>query len=171
MNNPLRKWWLPLLGAVLMGLAGCQQDKPAQKLDPAKVQTMPEPVFRKEGELEFVTAAGEKHRIDIEIADNENDRSLGLMYRKQMDANRGMLFIFETEAPQAFWMHNTFIPLDIIYIDAQMRIVSMVENAATLNDTSLPSAGPAMYVVEVNGGFCKEKGIKVGDTISYKVAI
>jgi uncharacterized membrane protein (UPF0127 family) len=121
--------------------------------------------------LEFVTSAGIVSKIDIEIADSPDQRSLGLMYRKKLDPDKGMLFIFQRSEEQAFWMKNTLIPLDIIYVDDQLRIVSIAENAKPLDETDIGSMAPALYVVEVNGGYCKQYGIAPGDHIKYKVAI
>jgi uncharacterized protein len=163
--------WIAMTLFLVVALASCQKEKPAPKVDPGKGNAMAEPAFRKEGELEFITAGGAKHKIDIEIADTPADRSFGMMHRKRNEMNHGMLFIFEMEGPQAFWMKNTFIPLDIIYVDSQMRIVSIVENAQPLSERSLPSEGNAQYVVEVNAGFCQQNGIRPGDAISYNVAL
>lgn len=135
-----------------------------------KNEPMPEPKFKKEGELHFQSTASGKaiSKIDIEKADTEVDRQFGLMFRKSMPEDQGMLFLFETSEPQAFWMRNTYIPLDIMFVDENGVINTIHENAKTLNDTSLPSNGPAKYVVEVNGGYAQRHGIKVGDKISWQ---
>ncbi len=137
---------------------------------PLKNEPMPEPKFQKEGELYFQSATGGKaiSKIDIEKADTDNDRQLGLMFRKSMPEDQGMLFLFETSEQQGFWMRNTFISLDIMFVDENGIITTIHENAKTLNDNSLPSNGPAKYVVEVNGGYAQRHGIKVGDKISWQ---
>lgn len=125
--------------------------------------------FTKEGELSFNDAKGNLiTSIDVEIADTDEQRQLGLMYRDKMDKNQGMLFIFDKEAPQAFWMHNTILPLDIIYVNSKSEIVHIVKNAKPFDDTSLPSVKPAQFVVEVNAGYCDKFGIKVGDKIVWR---
>lgn len=125
-------------------------------------------IFKKEGELTFTDSLGNnKAKIDIEIADSEFDRQLGLMYRKQMDENKGMLFIFPVEEMQSFWMHNTFIPLDMLFVNAQKKIVTIQYASTTLSDQSYPSSAPAMYVIEVNAGFTQKHNIKEGDTINF----
>ena len=131
---------------------------------------MPEPTFKKEGELYFQSSENGKAitKIDIEKADTDMDREFGLMYRKSMPANEGMLFLFDANEQQSFWMHNTYIPLDIIFVDENNVITTIHENAKPLNDTSLKSKGAAKYVVEVNGGFAKQHSIKVGDKISWQ---
>lgn len=133
-------------------------------------ETMPEPKFQKEGELYFQSAAGGKaiSKIDIEKAETEVERQMGLMFRKSMPEDQGMLFVFEANEPQAFWMRNTYIPLDIIFVDENGVINTIHENAKTLNDTSLPSSAPSKFVVEVNGGYAQRHGIKVGDKINWR---
>ena len=90
--------------------------------------------------------------IDVEFAKNEMERSLGLMYRSSMDEHQGMWFIFSEEAPRSFYMRNTEISLDIIYLDKDKKVVSIAKNARPYDETSLPSEKPAMYVLEINGG-------------------
>jgi len=125
--------------------------------------------FVKEGELSFTDSKGQfLQRIDIEIADDDAQRQTGLMFRDKMNMDEGMLFIFDAEEPQAFWMHNTVLPLDILYVNANMEIVSIVRNARPYDDKSLPSVKPAQYVVEVNAGYCDKFGVKEGDKIVWR---
>ncbi|MFI5171419.1 MAG: DUF192 domain-containing protein [Chitinophagales bacterium] len=127
-----------------------------------------QPQFNKEGELKFVGAdSSDIVKINIEIADNDAERQQGLMNRSFMSNEKGMLFIFDKEEPQAFWMKNTIIPLDIIYVNTNNEIVSIYENTQPFSETSLPSRRPAIYVVEVNGGFCAQYKIGVGSKISF----
>lgn len=105
--------------------------------------------------------------LDIEIADNEYERQTGLMYRNSMQEKRGMLFICKEYQPQSFYMRNTLIPLDIIYIDDAFKIVSFQKNAKPLDETSLPSDKPAKYVLEINAGLSDTWKLAVGDSISY----
>ncbi len=141
----------------------------AQAAKPGPAAAPAEPQFVKEGELSFRSPDGKKiiHKVDLEISEMEGEREQGLMYRKHMDDTQGMLFVFEKLEPQAFWMHNTYIPLDIIYINDKYEIVSIQKNCKTLNDTPLPSGKPAMYVVEINGGLCDKKGIQPGMQVSW----
>lgn len=92
-------------------------------------------------------------KVNIEIADNDAERQMGLMNRSFMNNSQAMLFIFDVEEPQAFWMKNTIIPLDIIYVNSNKEIVSIAANTEPYSEKSLPSGRPAIYVVEVNGGF------------------
>ena len=124
--------------------------------------------FTKEGELTFTDSLGTlKAKIDLEIADNEYERELGLMNRNEMKENQGMLFIFPMQKLQSFWMRNTLISLDIIFVNDQKKIVTIHKNTKTLSDTSYPSSQPALYVVEVMAGFTDKYSIKVGDKIDW----
>lgn len=124
--------------------------------------------FTKEGELVFSDSVGiQKAKIDIEIADDDYQRELGLMNRKSMQENQGMLFIFPFERFQSFWMRNTFISLDIIFVDANKTIVTIHKNTQVLSDQSYPSSKPAKYVVEVVAGFTDKYKISVGDKIEW----
>ncbi len=127
------------------------------------------PVFKKEGEVRFVDGGSGNliSSLDVEIADTDFDRALGVMFRPEMADTLGMLFLFEQERNQAFWMRNTIIPLDIIYANSKGEIVKIYKNTKTLSDESLPSNKPAVYVVEVNGGYCDEHGIEEGDMVEF----
>ncbi|TDJ55159.1 MAG: DUF192 domain-containing protein [Ignavibacteria bacterium] len=124
--------------------------------------------FKKEGELTFTDSLGTtKIKIDLEIADNEYERQLGLMNRKSMEENQGMLFIFQYERMQSFWMRNTLIPLDMMFVNKDNKIITIHKNTKTLSAQSYPSTGPAKYVVEVIGGFTDKYKIEVGDKIFW----
>ena len=129
--------------------------------------TSSEPQFRKDGDLIFYNDTKKQKPISIEIVSSEADRNRGLMYRKSMPDSCGMLFVFEEMQPLSFWMKNTYIPLDIIFIDDKFSIVSISKNAVPFSEESLPAAGPAMYVVEVNAGFCDNNHIVPGNKISF----
>lgn len=125
-------------------------------------------VFTKNGELNFAHSdKANFKKIDIEIVENDAKRQQGLMYRENMEPDQGMLFLFDVEEPQAFWMENTKIPLDIIYIDKDWKIVSIAKNTVPYSQQSIPSKGPAKYVLEVNAGFSDAYKIGAGDFISY----
>ncbi|MBT7093696.1 MAG: DUF192 domain-containing protein [Bacteroidetes bacterium] len=124
--------------------------------------------FNKEGELKFFSAEDLIAEIDIEIADDDYQTQQGLMYRRSMKENRGMLFIFEDEQERSFWMQNTYMSLDILYVATDKTIVSIIENTAPKSEESILSVYPAKYVVEVNAGFVARYQIKTGDKISFK---
>ena len=127
------------------------------------------PQFKKEGELYLVKAAGDTVRkIDIEIADIESERTIGLMHRRSMPETQGMLFIFDREEPRSFWMRNTLIGLDILYIKQDGTIESIAKYCVPKSEKSIPSRGPALYVLELIEGFCDIHGVEVGDRIDYK---
>jgi uncharacterized protein len=125
-------------------------------------------MFKKEGELTFTDSLGTtKVKIDIEIADTEYERQLGLMNRKEMDELQGMLFIFPKQTYQSFWMRNTLISLDILFVNENFKVVTIHKNTQTLSDKSYPSDQPAKYVVEVIAGFTDKYNIVEGDKINW----
>lgn len=126
-------------------------------------------VFRKDGELNFRKngKTDMQVKIDIEVADDEPERIQGLMYRDSMPEFAGMLFMFPVEEPIAFWMKNTHISLDIIYVNSDRQIVSIAANTTPYSQEQIPSIKPAQYVVEVNAGFAARHGIKEGDYIQF----
>lgn len=127
------------------------------------------PKFRKDGELLFLQKETNKEllKIEIEIASTDEERARGLMYRKEMAENQGMIFLFYNEEMQSFYMRNTIISLDIIYVNSKKEIVDIYKNTNVLDETSLPSKAPAMYVVEINAGLCDKYGITEGDQIQF----
>lgn len=108
-------------------------------------------------------------RFHVEIADNDAEREQGLMYRRSMAADHGMLFIFDQPSPQSFWMHNTFLPLDLIFIGADGRIVNIAANATPFSDDNIPSAGPVRGVLELNAGRTAALGILPGDRVRHRI--
>lgn len=125
--------------------------------------------FKKEGELTLLDSMGQKkYHIDMELADTEYERMLGLMYRKEMAENQGMLFIFPDEVIRSFWMMNTLISLDMIFIDANKRIVTIHRNTKTQSEQSYQSTAPSKYVLEVVAGFCDRHNIVEGDRIIWQ---
>lgn len=126
-------------------------------------------LFKKEGELVIIRNDTDTiSQIDIEYANNPYKIERGLMYRKEMQINQGMLFIMPIEKMQSFWMKNTFLPLDIIFIDGNGIIGSVQKNTEPFSMASLPSELPAKYVLEVNAGFWDKFGLEKGDKIVFK---
>lgn len=122
--------------------------------------------FKKEGELFLTSAGGDTIRqLNIEIADNDYERETGLMYRTKLEENQGMLFVFPKEEPRGFYMKNTHIPLDLIFMDSDKQIVSITRNAEPGKLETIPSGAPAQYVLEVKAGLAAQWGLKVGDKI------
>ncbi|MGB3017511.1 MAG: DUF192 domain-containing protein [Ignavibacteria bacterium] len=135
-----------------------------------RIKNVKEPQFVKEGELEFLKKDKKQviRKIEVEVADNDREREIGLMYRKSMDDNKGMFFIFNKEEPQSFWMKNTIMPLDIMYVNLANEIVKIHKNTVPFSESSIPSGKPATYVVEVAAGFTDRHGIAEGDLISFR---
>jgi uncharacterized membrane protein (UPF0127 family) len=125
--------------------------------------------FKKEGELSLFKAETDSliAKYNIEIAETDYERQRGLMDRKSMKDDQAMLFIFPDMRMRSFYMKNTYIALDIIYIDDSNKIVSIQKNAKPLNEASLPSTAPAKYVLEINGGLSDQLGIEEGDSIEF----
>jgi hypothetical protein len=97
--------------------------------------------------------------INVEVARTDQERQRGLMYRMQMEEDAGMLFLFEKPDQLTFWMHNTYIPLDMVFIEPSLHILGIVENAAPRNDSPRAVPGQSQYVLEVNAGFSKRHGV------------
>jgi len=114
------------------------------------------------------------HKVDVEVVTTPASMAKGLMFRKYLAENAGMLFIFPNSAKHSFWMANTLIPLDIIWIGNDKKIVDIKENAPPCTDdliksfcTSYIPQEKANYVLEVNGSWCAKNGVKVGDFVSF----
>ncbi|MCF8463342.1 MAG: DUF192 domain-containing protein [Flavobacteriales bacterium] len=162
-----------LLALLVAGFVGCESDSgtstKTDRKDMGKSEVRPTgPQFKKEGELILLKATGDTIRkIDIEIADIESERTIGLMHRWSMPETQGMLFIFEEEEPRSFWMHNTLMGLDILYIKQDGTIESIAKYCVPKSDRSIPSKGPAKYVLELIEGFCDIHGVAVGDKVDF----
>ena len=108
----------------------------------------------------------------VEIADTREKQALGLMFRDEMPANEGMLFIFPNEAPRSFWMKNTRIALDIMYFDKDLKLVSISADAQPCKVSrcpSYPSIAPAKYVLELNAGIASDLGVGLGDRLTVEL--
>jgi len=125
-------------------------------------------MFKKQGELRFFTPkqdfiAG----TDIELAQDESQRQLGLMYRDTLAENQGMLFLFDNEEVRSFWMKNTVLSLDMIFVNARNEIVTIHKYTTPYSEETYVSTKPAKYVIELNAGYTDRKKISVGDRISW----
>ena len=110
-------------------------------------------------------AAGATVRVNAEVARDAKARARGLMFRKQLGASAGMLFVFQNSAVQHFYMKNTYIPLDMIFVTDDLKVVGVVHSAAPLTTTTRSVERPSRYVVEVNGGFARAHGIVTGTPV------
>ncbi len=106
----------------------------------------------------------------VELAETSAEKTKGLMYRAELPENQGMLFVFEKDAPRTFWMKNTLIPLDMIFINSEWKVVEVKANVQPCREDPCPSypSEPAMYVLEINGGMAEKSGIKVGSIVSLR---
>lgn len=114
--------------------------------------------------LQVVTSEG-SHSFSVEVMRTPEQLEKGLMFRRYMPEDRGMLFDFKTEQPVQFWMKNTYLPLDMIFISKAGKIVSIKENAEPLSEKLIPSGGPVSAVLEVNAGTAARIHAKPGDTV------
>ena len=143
--------------ALLAGLAAFATPGLVQAADPAGLEP-----------LEILTPKG-RAKFMVEIADDDQERAQGLMYRKSLASDRGMLFDFKTERSVSFWMRNTYIPLDMIFIRADGRIRSIARNTTPMSDQGVPSGGPVRAVLEIPGGRAAELGVLPGDRVLHRI--
>jgi hypothetical protein len=116
--------------------------------------------------LTIATAQGEQH-FTVEMALTPAQQQQGLMYRRSMAPDAGMLFVFPEVQPTAFWMKNTLIPLDMLFIAANGRIADIRERAVPLSEATIPAKVPVKAVLELNGGTVARLGIKLGDVVRH----
>ena len=116
--------------------------------------------------LEIVTATG-PHAFNVEVARNEKDRARGLMFRRSLPQDHGMLFLFENERPIAMWMKNTYIPLDMVFVSRKGRVTSIARGAIPLSEAVIPSGGPVYAVIELAAGAADAIGLSVGDQVRH----
>ena len=119
------------------------------------------------GDLTVVEAGGQKFHFDVEIARTPEQQERGLMFRKSMADDAGMIFPQESDRDMSFWMKNTLIPLDMLFVASDGRITHIMPDAVPLSETPLPSGGPIRAVVELNGGIAAKLGIHVGDRVLF----
>lgn len=115
-------------------------------------------------QLTFVEAPAEP-TIDVEIASDTESQSRGLMYRTELGRSSGMLFSWPDEQVRTFWMHNTCLPLDMLFLAADQIIVGVLEQVPVLNDDARSIPCPAAYVLEVNAGYCRSHGVQPGQHV------
>jgi uncharacterized protein len=114
-----------------------------------------------------ILSGGTEHSFAIEVASTEKEKALGLMFRTELKDNQGMLFPYTVERGLQMWMHNTYIPLDMLFIRADGTIVRIEEQAEPLSDRVISSGSPVLAVLEIPGGAAARLGIKAGDKVRY----
>lgn len=155
---------MALLGAFLLLMAnGCQEEKK----NPIKTETIS---FTKEGELQVLRAGTDSvlADLDIEIAETDYETQTGLMYRESMEDTQAMWFVFDSEAMHSFYMKNTLLPLDILFVNAELEIVTVAKNAQPLDEAGISSRVPVQYVLEIKAGLADKWGITAGDSIRIR---
>ena len=148
--------------ALMLAFAGCAQsesDSQAASAGEDAVQTE---------QLTIDTANGPV-RFTVEIADDEQERNRGLMFRESLADDRGMLFHFQEPERASFWMRNTIISLDIIFIGVDGRILNIAERTTPYSEAGIPAAGMTRGVLEIRGGRAAELGIRAGDRVHHRI--
>jgi uncharacterized membrane protein (UPF0127 family) len=118
-------------------------------------------------QVTIATTEGRELTFQVEVADTPAKRELGLQYRRDLAADRGMIFLFPVESVHSFWMKNTPIPLDMIFIAKDRKIVGIVEQAVPFSTESRSVPGASQFVLEINGGLAKRYGIKAGNSVRF----
>lgn len=151
MGAVTRRWVLALLLAVAVAPAGAQD------------------LAFDTGQLDIVTARGTRHAFTVELAVTDRQLAQGLMFRKSMPADAGMLFDFGEARPISMWMKNTLIALDMLFLDAGGRVVGVAPDAVPLSTTVISSPGPVRAVLELNSGTAARLGLRAGDRVVHPV--
>ena len=145
-----RRYALQPTFALLLALAlaaGCTDTRPSVVIEPK---------------------AGKPVTVIVEVADTPDTQTRGLMYRKQLDPDHGMVFLFDAETDRSFWMKNTPLPLDMIFISRDGHIVGIHPNAEPFTLKAISVGAPSQVVLEVNGGFAATHGLAAGDRVTYR---
>ena len=116
--------------------------------------------------LEIITATG-AHAFAVEVARSERERAHGLMFRRSLPQDHGMLFLFESERPIAMWMKNTYVSLDMVFVSRNGRVTSIARDAVPLSERVIPSGGPVYAVIELAAGQADAIGLSVGDRVRH----
>ena len=148
---------------VLLLSGSCRERQAKQVIE------TPEITFTKEGELFLFQSESDSllAQLDIEIANTEYETQTGLMYRKGMEQDQAMFFVFDYSGMHSFYMKNTEFAIDIIFVDEELHVASFKDNAQPLDETGISSQVPVKYVLEVNAGLREKWGLAVGDSISF----
>jgi uncharacterized membrane protein (UPF0127 family) len=161
-HRSLRGWWrhslVPAVGLAVL-LAGCGTAESA----PAGGSPTPP----QHPQIQLLPLGGAPVPVVVEVVATPSLRQRGLMYREELPEGHGMLFIFPASTPLSFWMKNTLIPLDILFIEEGGRIVRIHQNTTPHSEAPLPSGAPARFVLEVAGGWTARIGVREGDTVEF----
>ena len=149
-----RALFLALLGTLI----ACRPQAATHEPSPAGLQQIPLTIH----------SDGRAHRFLVEVARTPEEQARGLMHRQSLAPDRGMLFPYSPPQQTGFWMKNTYIPLDMIFIRADRTIANVAENTVPLSLELVPSDGPVIAVLEIAGGRSAELGIKAGDRVEWR---
>ena len=151
-----------MLVALSLALPGCGTSDEQEGV-------LQEPEFTAEGTLDFLRPDGSVIvRIAVELAESREEQTVGLMRRRSLPARGGMLFVYEDDQPQRFWMKNTPLPLDIVFISSDSSIVNIARRTTPLSEQSIESEAPARFVLELRGGFIERYGIDENARIEWR---
>lgn len=159
-------FWTVFLLAVLTGALGCSRSDDSGSSTADTTETIP---FEHEGNLAFIQDGDSTVTLEIEIADTDSSRERGMMDREGFPSDTsGMLFVFDNEEPQRFWMANTPVALDLFFISADSQVVSLSKYASPNSPDGIESGVPAQYVLETPAGFADQHGIVEGDRVRWR---
>jgi uncharacterized membrane protein (UPF0127 family) len=154
---------------VIIGVAGIGILLLAMPQKTEKNSTPMAPMFKKQGELTLNGKDGKSSiTIDIEIADDDSKREVGMMGRPTMEDKQGMLFVFQEEYRASFWMKNTILPLDMLFINKEGTVITIHKNTTPFSEQTYSASGMTLFVLEVNAGFTDKYGVKEGDRMIWK---
>ncbi len=164
----------PTLALIALLTAGsCRQNPPSepssgshQAVQPGQARADAAPQVQGPAVV-IHTRGGGRVPVSVEVARNDATRMRGLMFRRDMEDGHGMIFVFREPNHQTFWMHNTLIPLDMIFIRADRTILGIVRNATPETDDPRDVPGDSQYVLEVNGGWCQRHNVMDGDRVDF----
>ena len=167
-------WLAPALAGLLAPMLGLAACSPLPAESEAQARTAAAPARHPISGLEVVpltiTSGRRVHRFRVELARTQAEQAQGLMFRTAMGANEGMLFLLEPHRQASFWMKNTVIPLDLVFIDGQRRIESVAANAVPYSLQPINSRGVVAAVLELNGGRAAQLGLAPGDRVAWSLA-
>ena len=170
LSEILRKGIILIIVSIVFILIALQAPNITKKIEEALLQNTNS--IDNINELSNTTVKIKHEVFAVEIADTPEERALGLQYRESLGKNSGMLFIFESESNHTFWMYNTYIPLDIIFLNRDRKIVHIAKNTTPLStETINPQNNTILYAIEVNAGTSDRLGLQIGDRVSFSASI
>ena len=172
-NRIVSPAWAPVVCSMLVGLLACGPTAPAPEQQQDTTGQAHPQLPRRRATAGAVLSAGYPHAelvigddtLHVEIADTDDSRTQGLMFRHSMAQDSGMLFVFDGALLRSFWMKNTWIPLSIAYVDSSGIIIDILEMSPENTTSSYMSSKPATYALEMNGGWFLSHGVRPGDSI------